>query len=164
MLLVAGGAGAGYVYLTQGGMAEGTGQVAQGTPATPVGGDTPPARTPPQQPATQEPAPVQPAPAQTTPQVTQPPRREPVRQPVRREPDPVPAVPAVGYLTVDASPYGTVIIDGVEIGDTPKYQHTLSPGRHVIEIRREGYRTVVDTVLISRGNTTRLNKTLIPIP
>jgi hypothetical protein len=30
-----------------------------------------------------------------------------------------------------------------------------------VEVRREGYRTVADTVQIMAGNTTRLNKTLI---
>jgi len=82
-------------------------------------------------------------------------------------PQPVPqaaAAPAVGYLTVDATPFGTVYIDRLEIGDTPLARHTLSPGRHIVEVRREGYRTAVDTVMITAGNVTVVRKALIREP
>jgi predicted Ser/Thr protein kinase len=88
------------------------------------------------------PRPVQPAPAQ------------PVQQ----------AAPTVGFLTVDATPFGTVYIDHVEIGDTPVAGQRLSPGRHIVEVRREGYRTAVDTVTISAGNTSVVRKVLIRGP
>ena len=72
-----------------------------------------------------------------------------------------PAAPRVGWVTVDARPYGTVWIDGLESGDTPLVRHELRPGRHVIEIRREGFRTSVDTVRVTPGNLVRRSYTLI---
>jgi serine/threonine-protein kinase len=75
-----------------------------------------------------------------------------------------PAAPVVGYVTVDAQPYGTVYIDRVEIGDTPVTRHELRPGRHIIEVRRDGYRTTVDTVTITAGNPNVLRKVLIREP
>jgi seryl-tRNA(Sec) selenium transferase len=68
---------------------------------------------------------------------------------------------AQSFLTINASPFGTVYVDGVEVGDTPVVGHVMKAGRHVIEVRREGYRSAVDTVNTIAGNTTRLNKTLI---
>jgi hypothetical protein len=83
----------------------------------------------------------------------------------RTEPEPAPAqpaAPAVGYLTIDATPFGTVYVDGVSIGDTPIVRYSLRPGRHVIEVRREGYRTAADTLDVVAGETYRRVKTLIP--
>jgi hypothetical protein len=54
-----------------------------------------------------------------------------------------------------------VWIDGVEIRDTPLVNHQLTPGRHIVEIRREGYRTWVDTVNVVARNTLRRNPILI---
>ncbi len=72
-----------------------------------------------------------------------------------------PAAPQVGWVTVDARPYGTVWIDGLESGDTPLVRHELRPGPHVIEIRREGFRTSVDTVRVTPGNLVRRSYTII---
>ena len=78
--------------------------------------------------------------------------------------DPQPVAPRAGFLTVGANPFGTVYIDGLEIRDTPLFKYELRPGRYVIEIQRVGYQTMVDTVSLTSGNTTQLNKTLIRIP
>ncbi len=99
-------------------------------------------------------------------QQTTPPRQtepEPVRtQTTRpRQTQQRPAPPRFGWLTINATPFGTVWIDGVEIGDTPVVRRELQPGRHIIEVRREGYRTIVDTVAITSQNELRLSKTLI---
>ena len=108
------------------------------------------------------------APAQTQPPV-QPPaeQEESPRAPARRTPprtQPVitrPIAPRIGYLTVSAVPvYGTLYIDGREYGDTPQIRLELAPGTYVLEIRREGYVTVVDTVTITDGNEVRRTKTL----
>jgi len=76
-------------------------------------------------------------------------------------PAPPPAA-ANGYLTVGANPWGTVLIDGVEIRNTPLTRHELAPGRYVIEVRRTGYATTTDTVVITAGNATILSKVLVP--
>jgi serine/threonine protein kinase len=100
-------------------------------------------------------------------QQTTPPRQtepEPTRTqitPPRQTQQQRPAPPRVGWLTINATPFGTVWIDGVEIGDTPVVRRELRPGRHIIEVRREGYRTLVDTVTITSQNELRLSKTLI---
>ncbi len=72
-----------------------------------------------------------------------------------------PAAPQVGWVAVDARPYGTVWINGIEIGDTPLSRHELRPGRHIIEIRREGFRTHVDTLRVTPGNVVRRSYPLI---
>ncbi len=53
---------------------------------------------------------------------TKPPRE---REPEKSSPDAEP-----GYLTVAASPYATVYIDGRKVGDTPLLRIRLSAGRH----------------------------------
>jgi serine/threonine-protein kinase len=68
---------------------------------------------------------------------------------------------AVGFLTVNAIPYGTVSIDGVEIGDTPIVRRELPPGEHTLRIVRDGFRTDVVKVPITTGNEVRLSRTLV---
>lgn len=74
---------------------------------------------------------------------------------------PLPPSAAVGFLTVNAIPYGTVSIDGVEIGDTPIVRRELSPGDHTLRIVRDGFRTEVVKVPITTGNEVRLSRTLV---
>ena len=45
--------------------------------------------------------------------------------------------------------------------DTPVVKHALAPGRHVVEVRREGYRTAVDTIEVAAGGDVRRNLTLV---
>ncbi|MCZ6918247.1 MAG: protein kinase [Gemmatimonadetes bacterium] len=68
---------------------------------------------------------------------------------------------AVGLLTVGSTPWGTVLIDGVEIRNTPLSRYELPPGEYVVEVRRTGYQTTVDTVTITSANPTILRKVLI---
>jgi serine/threonine protein kinase len=67
-----------------------------------------------------------------------------------------------GFLTVDAKPFGTVFVNGQELSDTPLVHRSLKAGRYVVEIRKPGYKTLVDTVTISAGNETRKNRVLVP--
>ncbi len=148
LLVLAGAAGGGYWYVSR------DGRIAT---ATAGGADTLTVAPVVPTPTRPEPRPTDPTPVQTR-------RQEPERRPPpRREPETPPA-PTVGYLTIDARPWGTVFVDGIEIQDTPLVRHELRPGRHIIEVRREGYRTVIDTVQISAGNSTRLTKTLVSTP
>ena len=96
--------------------------------------------------------------------------RPPARQsaPVRPTPTPVtqppPAAPAVeeGFLTIDADPFGTVFVDGVNAGPTPLVQYGVKPGPHQIRIENPGYKTVTDRVQVDAGNTVRKRYTLTP--
>jgi len=125
-------------------------------------------------PSTQPPAPVDPVqgsittdsaktpPAQGVAEVGRspsPPSSPPVA-PVQERP--AAPVPAVGFLTVGATPWGTVLIDGVEMGNTPLTRHQLPPGQYVVEVQRLGYQSTIDTVVITPSNSTILRKVLIP--
>jgi len=90
--------------------------------------------------------------------VAAPPRRE--RQ--REKAPPPAAAEAQGYLTLAADPFGTVFIDGVEIGVTPIFSYGVKPGRHAIRVERAGYRTQNETVQVDAGNTVTKRYTLIP--
>jgi serine/threonine protein kinase len=88
----------------------------------------------------------------------QPPRSEPTKSETA-----VPS-PRTGYLTVNAIPYGTVSVDGVEQGDTPIVRMELTPGQHAVRITREGYKPEVATATITAGNEVRLSRTLVRAP
>lgn len=77
------------------------------------------------------------------------------------EAPPPPPAAEVGFLTVNAVPYGTVSIDGVEVGDTPIVRRRLPPGEHVVRITRPGYRPESATLTITAGNEVRFRRTLI---
>ncbi len=72
-----------------------------------------------------------------------------------------PAPPRVGYVSINATPWGKVWIDGTEIQDTPLAKYELPVGRHIVEVRREGYQTVVDTIMVTAGSVIRRRKTLL---
>jgi serine/threonine-protein kinase len=117
---------------------------APGKPAAAQPAQTsPPARLP-QTSAAEDPAPAAPPPA---------------AKPRSSQPE-----PSVGYVTVSATPFGTVYVDGLEIGDTPLVRHELTPGVHELRITRPGFVTVVDTIVITAGNEHRTRKTLLPVP
>jgi hypothetical protein len=89
----------------------------------------------------------------------------PVQQPVRRPSRPVertPPAPQVGYLSIDATPHGLLVVDGREIRDTPVIRLELARGEHVVEIRREGFQTFRERMMITTGNETRKRITLVP--
>src|SRR2546426_4491280 len=87
------------------------------------------------------------------------PRRE--RQREREKAPPPAAVEAQGYLTLAADPFGTVYIDGVQIGVTPIFNYGVKPGRHAIRVERAGFRTQNETVQADAGNTVTKRYTLI---
>jgi serine/threonine-protein kinase len=104
----------------------------------------------------------------SAPPARSPPRRARTAPPTpgaraRASPETPPPPPAaeVGYLTVNAVPYGTVSIDGVEIGDTPIVRRRLPLGEHVVRITRPGFRPDSAAVTITAGNEVRLRRTLI---
>jgi len=105
----------------------------------------------------QTPPPQQPAPSAA--QLPQPIETQPTTQlqpTVQR-----PAAPTVGFLTINATPFGTVTIDGVDVGDTPLFRHELPLGQHVVTVAKAGYQTTVDTINVRPDGDHRLQKTLI---
>jgi serine/threonine-protein kinase len=178
VLLLLAAAGGGYVVLR----GRGSGEVPSAQPAgttspveqQPAAAQTPPAvAVTPGSTAVTNPAPVTQAPPPAATPPTTPTRqtnrptgqnRPPARQqaPVVQQPPPVVQPPAeeVGYLSIDAVPFGTVSIDGVQVGDTPLDRYKLKPGMHTIRIESPGYKTKTERVQIDAGNTVRRRITL----
>ena len=75
-------------------------------------------------------------------------RRARIRETVSR-------VSRTAPLTVGSEPYGTLYVDGVEIGDTPVVNLPLPLGRHEIRVEREGYRTRRETIVVAEPNPVR---------
>ena len=84
----------------------------------------------------------------------------PVQRPAPTRPPVAPV--RLGYLTIDATPSGLLVVDGQEVGDTPVFKLELTIGAHEIEIRREGYRTYSEQIEISAGNEARKRITMVP--
>jgi serine/threonine-protein kinase len=103
----------------------------------------PPAVAPPTAPEMVTPPPVTPPGPPTPPS-------PPVRPPVQRPASPV----APGFITIDATPYATISIDGRALGDTPLVRVELSPGRHAVRAVSSGDGSVrTATVVIESGKT-----------
>jgi Protein kinase domain/PEGA domain len=66
----------------------------------------------------------------------------------------VPPTPA--QLFVNASPWGTVYIDGKSIGNTPKANVEIMPGNHTIRVARDGFEPFEREVTVKAGQVIRL--------
>ncbi len=157
VLVAAGAVGANY-WLARG---DGTADPVAGSPAAvlPAGDSAPPAaRDSARAPGARDATPVS-----ENVVTSGPPVNVPLDAAAPNRPASQPA-PAVGYLTVDVvNGWGTVFVDSVAVDDTPLVGYEIRPGRHMLEIRRVGFQTVVDTVDIVAGAEVRLRRTLIPI-
>jgi len=59
-------------------------------------------------------------------------------------------------ITVASEPYGTLYVDGVEVGDTPIANHPLPLGRRVeLRVERDGYKTKRESIMIRGPNPVR---------
>ncbi len=123
---------------TTAGSVEGDGQPDSSVTTTPPNPAPVQAQTPPPQPVRQDPA-VE---------------RGPTPRPVQPEPDPV---PQFGSLRVGSDLYGSVYVDNVYVGLTP-VDHNLPPGNHEVKITRDGCQDIVETVTISLGRRSIVNK------
>jgi serine/threonine-protein kinase len=177
LAVVAVGAG-GYVWWSGRNAAGGDGEPsATNPPVAPPAANPVPAATPQslsvatQPPGTTAtaaaPPPSQPPPA-TDRRVTTPRRESPRQPPARQAPPPVvqppPQAPVEeqGFLTIDADPFGTVFVDGVNVGTTPLVQFGVKPGSHLLRIENPGYKTFTERVQVEAGNTIRKRYTLTP--
>jgi hypothetical protein len=133
-------------------------------PTTAVRDSGPPAATPPAATPTDSaagrPPPTPPAAREKRPPPPKRPRAaERTPDTAGTRPEAAPA-PTLGYLTINAVPYGTVAIDGVEVGDTPLVRFGVAPGPHTFTVTREGYRTDTVRVTVTAGNEIRMSRTL----
>jgi serine/threonine protein kinase len=59
-------------------------------------------------------------------------------------------------LTVASEPYGTLFVDGLEIGDTPIANYSLPVGRRVeLRVERDGYKTKRESIMVTGPNAIR---------
>lgn len=59
-------------------------------------------------------------------------------------------------LTVASEPYGTLYVDGVEVGDTPIANYQLPVGRRVeLRVERDGYKTRRESIIVNGPNPIR---------
>ncbi|MFN2400221.1 MAG: PEGA domain-containing protein [Gemmatimonadaceae bacterium] len=69
----------------------------------------------------------------------------------------------VAMLTVQADPWGTVYVDGVEIGPSPIVDHALVVGRkYEIRVEHEGFKTRRELITVSGPNAIRRRYILEP--
>ncbi|MGH7569994.1 MAG: serine/threonine-protein kinase [Gemmatimonadales bacterium] len=77
-----------------------------------------------------------------------PPRREPVAPPVTPG--------TLGVSTEAEGPWGEVFVDGRSIGNTPRTNVPLAPGRRRIRVARDGYVPFDTTVIVAPGQAIKL--------
>ncbi|HET6836873.1 MAG TPA: serine/threonine-protein kinase, partial [Gemmatimonadales bacterium] len=84
---------------------------------------------------------------------------EPDRPPTER---PKPVKKEYALLTVASEPWGTLFLGNKEIGPTPIADYPLPLGTHRIRIEQEGYRTKIETIVVSEPNPIRRRYLLEP--
>ncbi len=66
-----------------------------------------------------------------------------------------------GNLSVNFKPFGSdVYVDGVKVGQSPRVFNGVLVGNHNVEIRKSGYSTSCQTVMISEGQTASISGSL----
>jgi serine/threonine protein kinase len=101
-------------------------------------------------------------PAPITIQAPAPEPAPPVEAPVQSRPKPRPAKKEYALLTVTSEPWGTLYIDGVEMGPTPLEDYHLGAGTYRLRIEQEGYRTKKETLILSGPGPVHRHYTLEP--
>jgi hypothetical protein len=66
-----------------------------------------------------------------------------------------PAASGDGILSVNATPWGRLRVDGVAVGDTP-HELRLPAGRHRVRIERKGRPPLEVVVVVKAGRRTQL--------
>lgn len=68
-----------------------------------------------------------------------------------------------GSIYVSSDPDGAeVVIDGNPVGATPRRVNNLTPGQHIVEVRREGVQTHRETVNVGAGALATVNASMRP--
>jgi serine/threonine protein kinase len=75
---------------------------------------------------------------------------------------PKPAKKETAHLTVASEPWAVLYIDDIEIGPTPVADHPLSPGRYRLRVEQEGYRSKLETIVVTGPNPIRRRYSLEP--
>ena len=75
---------------------------------------------------------------------------------------PKPVKKEYALLTVASEPWGTLYLGNKEIGPTPIADYPLPLGTHRIRIEQEGYRTRIETIVVTEPNPIRRRYLLEP--
>lgn len=72
------------------------------------------------------------------------------------------ALPALegGRLVINVLPWGNVFVDDRAAGYPPVVLEGLAPGKHVIRVKRDGYRTIEHTIELEDGEDERVHLVL----
>ena len=62
----------------------------------------------------------------------------------------------LGPLVVNATPWGTVYLDGTLIGQTPLTLDKIPTRKHEIKVSKEGYQDFIKTFDMKEGETERI--------
>ena len=69
----------------------------------------------------------------------------------------------VGNIDIDSEPYeAKIYIDGKFSGKTPNIIINLIVGKHTLELKKDGYRSIHKTIQITENFTSRINEILLP--
>ncbi|HEX4601499.1 MAG TPA: PEGA domain-containing protein [Gemmatimonadales bacterium] len=111
-----------------------------------------------------------PAPAPALATTAPPPPAQPKAAHARRRPTPRPAVrrserPAVavepGRLSINATPWGVVSIDGRVVGNTPLLDLAVAPGLHRMRVQRAGFKAVERVIPVTAGQGVRITDVVL---
>jgi hypothetical protein len=53
------------------------------------------------------------------------------------------------HLSVESEPWGMLYLDDMELGPTPVVDYPVKPGRHRLRLEQEGYRTKLETIVVT---------------
>jgi hypothetical protein len=74
------------------------------------------------------------------------------------------SIPTMGTITITTSPPGAAVyVDSQYIGITPNSLEAAN-GPHTFRIEYPGYQTILDSLSVRGGETTAIEKILIPVP
>lgn len=74
-------------------------------------------------------------------------------------------IPIIGTLTVTTIPAkALLLVDGKEVGETPRRINAIPIGEHSVILKKEGYVTLQKTVTIEEGKTMELEEQLEKLP
>ena len=75
---------------------------------------------------------------------------------------PPPLARGTGQLLIFSKPSATITFDGKALGQTPLVSAGFSPGRYLLVLKRKGYRDYRTWLVLSAGQSIRINALLIP--
>jgi hypothetical protein len=61
-----------------------------------------------------------------------------------------------GYLSINSNPWAELSLDGHVVGNTPQVKIRVTPGRHHVQLVRDGFQTHSAWVNVPAGGTLRL--------